>query len=198
MSRSSVRHCSLDLHALLRPLAPEHLGWLSLAYNLHDEPNRCAAFQCYVFQAFQEHVSTAVYNDAMTALLQRAPWLSVVDNIPKHMAAAQVLPEGPLCVAGSESVPREANECTACGGALYRWHRHVEAKFLTLSRGMVTGKVWCFRCSNPLCKSVHAGIWRWDDVPDDSNFPNGFHHPCVAVQPDPGGPADGFLRSPNL
>ena len=92
MSRSSARDTSLDLYGLLRPLRPAHLGWLSLAYNLYDQPNRCAAFQAYVWKACHEKVSAHDYNTAMEKLLRIAPWLLVADRVPNPMATAQVFP----------------------------------------------------------------------------------------------------------
>ena len=34
----------IDLDVMLHPLTPAHLGWLCLAYNLHDAPSRACAF----------------------------------------------------------------------------------------------------------------------------------------------------------
>ena len=36
----------------------------------------------------------------------------------------------------------------------------------------------CLRCSK--CSAVYAGCWKWPRVPDDSNFPDGFHNVVLA------------------
>ena len=44
---------------------------------------------------------------------------------------------------------------------------------------MLTGQVLFLRCF--FCKRVYGGRWRWDNVPENSAFPNGFHHPRLAT-----------------
>ena len=70
MARADV--ALIDLDMMLHPLTPAHLGWLCLAYNLHDAPSRASAFSNYVETAFRQTVSIADYNTAMTRILREA------------------------------------------------------------------------------------------------------------------------------
>ena len=64
-----------------------------------------------------------------------------------------------------------------CGGPLRRW-RAYPAKFFTLASGMLQGSTIFFRCYP--CRRVYGGNLRWDNFPEDSSFPEGYHHPiCV-------------------
>ena len=66
-----------------------------------------------------------------------------------------------------------SGRCT-CGNVLVHWRLH-DAVFFTLSMGMLRGKVIIQRCHK--CRAVFAGHWRWDDVSEESRFPEGFHAP---------------------
>ena len=65
---------------------------------------------------------------------------------------------------------------------------------MTLSRGMVLGKVVFLRCFP--CRAVYGGRWCWKDVPEDSAFPLGFHHPWLSG--DASHPTRWFFATPQL
>ena len=44
---------------------------------------------------------------------------------------------------------------------------------MTMACGMIRGTVVFVRCV--VCQAVYGGAWRWDDVPETSQFPDGFH-----------------------
>ena len=65
---------------------------------------------------------------------------------------------------------------------------------MTFSRGMELGTVVFLRCFP--CRTVYGGRWCWADVPEDSAFPAGYHHPRLSG--DAAHPTRWFFVTPQL
>lgn len=169
---------------IMAPFPVFCLGWFCLGYNLAPAPGRQQAIRELLMRADIVTPEVATLSNVATVLarlLTQVPmWIAltpsvdptVIPLVPPHLPAPPVVAR---CV--SQWVPYCAAGVCTCGEALRRW-KSADAHFFTLSAGLVVGQVVFLRCF--ACKAVYGGHWRWDDVPEDSQFPAGFHRPrCV-------------------
>ena len=106
--------------ALLAPLQPEHLGMLTLAYNVADAPGRAALAQQLLRTNFGYNATLEQINLIYDRLLQQCPASIAVTQAPASglalrpdsHEALQTLPYAPAWQKGV---------CPLDGGVLFRW-----------------------------------------------------------------------------
>ena len=159
LSQDAGADVPLTVGDVLRPLQVRHLYHLGVAMAADDELGQCEVFRRGVMEAFGDDVDEFSFNQARCRVLRHWPELvglsqsanaTVPSNFVQHVDIV-----GP-CI--------EVCSFPGCGWPL-GVIRKVKSTFLTLARGMVRGQVAMSKCSNPSCRSVHCGVWRWDDVP---------------------------------
>jgi hypothetical protein len=170
-----------ELEQTMQPFPAHSLGWFCLGYHMSDVLGRdkCIADLLLRSQVAPAELCTAtVARPVLAKLLSlHANWVTVH---PSSVATVTVLIDGSprphsLAPCVQEWVPVVAKQC--CGRALVRW-RLLPAVFLTIASGLRRGHVVCLKCYT--CNSVYAGCWKWLQVLDCSNFPDGFHKPLLA------------------
>jgi len=170
------------------PFPPHCLGWFCLGYHTSDVLGRNACIADFLLRSevAPPHLCTpAKVRPVLEKLLSsHTNWLTLSPStvatatfrfdttLTKHVLATSVL----------EWMPVAISMC--CGKRLVRW-RLLPAIFFTLACGARSGNVVCLRCCS--CKSVYAGCWKWLQVQDGSDFPNGFHAPLLTSSAVAGG-----------
>lgn len=177
---AQVATAGADVEAALQPFPASALGWFCLGYNLSDAPGRvrtimdllsrsaAAPRQCITQPEVSKVLDRLQRYHPQWITLHASSWASCV---PINKPA---LPPWALAVSCVEWAGYTGSKHCSCGAVLHRW-RDVPASFMTLSRGMVQGKVVFLRCFP--CHAVYGGRWCWTRVPEDSTFPSGFHQP---------------------
>jgi hypothetical protein len=169
-----------ELQQTMQPFPPHSLGWFCLGYHMSDILGRdkCIADLLLRSQVAPAELCTAsVVRPVLAKLLSlHANWLTVH---PSSVATVSVLVESSsrqhtLATCAEEWVPVVGQQC--CGKALVRW-RLLPAVFFTIASGLRRGQVVCLKCYT--CNTVYAGCWKWLQVLDSSNFPDGFHKPLL-------------------
>ena len=196
---AQVEMAGADVAAALRPFPSSALGWFCLGYNLSDAPGRVCTIVDLLScsSAAPPHCITQREVSIVLERLQRyhpqwitlaaSPWASCV---PINKPA---LPSWALASSCAEWAGYTGSKHCSCGAILHRW-RDAPASFMTLSRGMLQGKVIFLRRFP--CRAVYGGRWCWSDVPEESAFPSGFHQP--RLRGDAAHPTRWFFVTPQV
>jgi hypothetical protein len=174
----------------LNPFPTSALGWFCLGYNVSDAPGRVDAIMQLLLRSSVVD-SAVVTQHAVSTVLQRllrempatiaiskSPW-AVLTPLARDVGSTSAVASccSEWAAFTGVSTCRLQRDGGVCGRPLCRW-RTTPAVFMTLSRGMLQGHVLFLRCF--ACSAVYGGRWRWDNVPEKSCFPDGFHHARLA------------------
>ena len=161
---------------------PAHcLGWFCLGYHTSDLLGRDACIADFLLRsgvALPHLCTPAAVRPVLEMLLSsHTNWLTPSpSNVATATFFSNTMPiKQSLATSVQEWMPVATGMCN-CGKRLVRW-RLLPATFFTLAYGVRSGNIVCLRCLS--CKSVYAGCWKWLQVQDDSDFPNGFHAPLL-------------------
>jgi hypothetical protein len=165
---------------VLSPLPPCCLGWICLGYHLSEAPGRVASIVNLLVSSGMVSPTAAtpdVVTRVLSRILREQPHWITLSQTPLRTVTRVVHSDPPshsLLPSTSEWAPYGAPAICTCGKPLLRWRAH-SAVFFTLAQGMLQGHVIFLRCFS--CNAVYGGDWRWDNVPENSSFPDGFHAP---------------------